>query len=307
MEVAMIWLNNLIAGLLPWVPRSLVGIFARQYIAGETLSDAVTKIRELNNRQIEATVDLLGEDPKSRSDCLKAVETYKNAIRQIRDHRLLCGISLKPSQMGINIDSAFCFDNITTLVRNAEENNIFVRIDMEDVSLKAGTIDLFLKLKTDYDNVGIVMQAYMRSGIEDVNRMIGHNANIRLCKGAYYWEDETTVYKDMAVINSSYVYLLEKLLKAHCFTAIATHDEKIVFEAFKIIDRLGLSKEQYEFQMLYGVSESLRQRILERGHKMRVYVPFGKDWFAYSVRRLKENPRMVSYIIENGLKNIFKK
>ncbi len=303
----MIWLNNLIAGLLPLVPESWVGLFARQYIAGETLSHAVKKIRELNDRHIEATLDLLGEDPKTRNDCRNAVEVYKKAIEAIHDHRLLCGISLKPSQMGLKIDKSFCLENIQTLVLAAHGKNIFVRIDMEDVSLKEDSIAFFLKLKKEYDNVGIVMQAYMRSGINDINRMIENKANIRLCKGAYYWEDEKTVYKDMDIINSSYSYLLTKLLSADCFTAIATHDEKLVFEAFKIIDTLGLSKDQYEFQMLYGVSEKLRQRILDQGHKMRVYVPFGKDWFAYSIRRLKENPKMVSYIIENGLKKILKK
>ncbi len=303
----MIWFNNLIAGLLPLVPRSWVGIFARQYIAGETLSQAVRKIRELNDRKIEATLDLLGEDPKTRSDCLKAVDIYEKVIQAIKEHRLLCGISLKPSQMGLKIDNAFCFENIQTLVQVANEKNIFVRIDMEDVGLKQETISFFLKLKKEYDNVGIVMQAYMRSGIDDINRMIENNANIRLCKGAYYWEDENTVYKDMDIINSSYSYLLKKLLSTNCFTAIATHDEKLVFEAFKIIDTLDLPNDRYEFQILYGVSEKLRQSILDQGHKMRVYVPFGKDWFAYSKRRLKENPRMVSYIIENGLKKIFQK
>ena len=301
----MIWLNNLIAGLLPLVPRSLVGMIARQYIAGETLSQAVIKIRELNDRHIGATLDLLGEDPKTRSACLLAVATYKKALQAIKDEGLSSGISLKPSQMGLKIDQAFCFENIQTLVRAAKEKNIFVRIDMEDISLKEDTIIFFLRLTETYDNIGIVMQAYMRSGIDDINRMTRYGANIRLCKGAYFWEDETTVYKDMSVINSSYVHLLEKLLSNGCFTAIATHDEKLVFEAYKIIDRLKLSKDKYEFQMLYGVSERLRQSILDQGHRMRVYVPFGRDWFAYSVRRLKENPKMVTYIIENMLKRIF--
>lgn len=303
----MIWLNNLIAGLLTLVPRSFVKIIARQYIAGETLSHAVIKIRELNDRHIDATLDLLGEDPKTRSDCLKAVDTYKKALQAIKDEKLSSGISLKPSQMGLKIDQAFCFNNIETLVRAANKKNIFVRIDMEDVNLKEDTIVLFLRLKETYDNIGIVMQAYMRSGIDDINQMIFQKANIRLCKGAYYWEDEKTVYKDMSIINSSYAYLLEKLLSKDCFTAIATHDEKLVFEAFKIIDRLGLSIDKYEFQMLYGVSAKLRQSILDRGHRMRVYVPFGKDWFAYSVRRLKENPKMVNYIIESVLKKIYLK
>lgn len=298
------WFNNLIAGLLPLVPKKIVEVFARQYIAGETLAQAVEKIREFNDRQIHATLDLLGEAPKHRGDSLKAVETYKKAIHAIHENKLLSGISLKPSQMGLKIDKAFCFDNIQTLVQAAGKKDIFVRIDMEDISLKKDTQAFFLRLNETYDNVGIVMQAYIKSGIDDVNRMISHKADIRLCKGAYYWEDSRVVYKDMAIINSSYAYLLEKLLAAGCFTGIATHDEKLVFEALKLIDRLNLSTDQYEFQMLYGVSAELGRTIRDQGHRVRVYVPFGKDWFAYSVRRLKENPKMVSYIFENGLKKL---
>jgi proline dehydrogenase len=187
---------------------------------------------------------------------------------------------------------------IRLIQSRTNDNNIFVRIDMEDVSLKQDTITFFLKLKQDYENVGIAMQAYIRSGIDDINRMIKNNANIRLCKGAYCWENKKTVYKDMDIINSSYAYLLEKLLSNGCITAIATHDEKLVWQALKIIDRMGVAKGLYKFQMPYGMSEELRDIILSQGHRNRVYVPFGKDWFAYSVRLLKENPKMVGYIFE---------
>lgn len=302
----MIWFNNLIAQVLPLVPKSLVRIFAKQYIAGETLMQALEKIRELNDQQITATLDLLGEDPKKRKDCLAAVNVYKKAIEEIRHQNLKSGVSLKPSHMGLKIDQQFCFENVHDLVLHAQKHNVFVRIDMEDVTLKADTIDLYLKLKKEFHNVGIVMQAYLRSAINDINQMIENKADIRLCKGAYFWEDKKNVYKDMQIINSSYAYLLEKLLSSHCFTAIATHDEKLVFEAIRIIDKLGLSKDKYEFQMLYGVAENLRKIIHDQGHPIRVYVPFGKEWFAYSIRRLKENPQMVNYIFANGIKSIFK-
>lgn len=298
-------LNNLIANALPFFPKSFVKIFAKPYLAGETLDDAVEKIRELNHQNIAATLDLLGEDPKKRAECRAAVEMYKKAIDKIAEYRLNSGISLKPSHMGLKLDKTFCFDNIRELVSHAGMHQVFVRIDMEDTALKQDTIDLFLRVKKDFDNVGIVMQAYLRSAIPDVRRMIEEKANIRLCKGAYYWEDKKKVYKDMAIIHSSYVYLLEKLLSHQCFAGIATHDEKLVFEAIKIIDRLGLGKDAYEFQMLYGVEEGLRTIIRNQGHPIRVYVPFGKEWLAYSVRRLKENPKMISYVISNTLKKIF--
>jgi proline dehydrogenase len=196
--------------------------------------------------------------------------------------------------------------NLHALVTHARQHDVFVRIDMEDTTLKEDTIELYLKLRKKFDNVGIVMQAYLRSAINDINQMISVRANIRLCKGAYHWEKKKTVYKDMPIINSSYAYLLEKLLSNHCFTGIATHDETLVFEAMKIIDKLELSKDKYGFQMLFGVQEKLRTIIHNHGHPIRVYVPFGKEWYAYSIRRIKENPQMANYIFTNGLKSIFK-
>ena len=302
----MILFNNLIANLLPLFPKSFVKIFAKPYLAGETLEEAVAEIRKLNSRNISATLDLLGEDPKKRSECRTAVAMYQKAVDKIVEYRLNSGISLKPSHMGLKLDKTFCFDNIRDIVSHAREKKIFVRIDMEDTALKKDTFDLFLRMKDEFDNIGIVMQAYLRSSLQDIQKMIEAKANIRLCKGAFFWEDKKNVYKDMAIINSSYAYLLEALLSHGCFTGIATHDEKLVFEAMKIIDRLGLSKDAYEFQMLYGVEEELRTIILDQGYPVRVYVPFGKDWPAYSIRRLKENPQMVSYIFSSSLKKIFK-
>lgn len=303
----MIWLNTLIAGLLPLIPRPLVRIFARQYIAGETLHQAIAKIRELNRQHISATLDLLGEDPKTKNDCTSAAETYRHAIRKINENRLSSGISLKPSQMGLKLDEQFCYDTIRSIAETAKKHGVFIRIDMEDVSLKEKTIAIFLKLKKEYDNIGIVVQAYTRSGIEDIRQMVLHRANVRLCKGAYYWEGEKDVYKDMAIINKSYAYLLEKLFSGNCFAGIATHDEAMVFEALKLIDKLGVPTGQYEFQMLYGVERGLRRILVDQGHPVRVYVPFGKEWFAYSVRRLKENPKMAGYILTHMFKGLFSK
>lgn len=296
----MIWLNTLIALILPFVPKSLVGIVAKQYIAGETLEQAVARTRELNRNGMGATLDLLGEDPIDKASCTRAVETYEAVIRKIREKKLSAGISLKPSHMGLKLDPVFCLENIRHLVAFAGRYGIFVRIDMEDASLCDATIRLFLELAEAHDNVGIVMQAYLRRAIDDINTMAGCRANVRLCKGAYYWETRDTVYKDGEIVNQSYAYLLEKLLRADCFTAIATHDERLVFQALMIIDRLNVPKGRYEFQMLYGVEEELRRILVSQGRPVRVYVPFGKEWFAYSIRRLKENPRMVGYILGNA-------
>ena len=191
----MMMVNSLIANLLPLFPKSFVKIFAKPYLAGETLEEALAEIRALNARGISATLDLLGEDPKTRSQCRTAVETYTRALDRIAEEGLDSGISLKPSHMGLKLDTAFCFDNIREIVNHAAGSGIFVRIDMEDTALKDDTLDLFFRLKKEFDNVGIVVQAYLRSAIPDIRRMIEEKSNIRLCKGAYFWEHKKEVYK----------------------------------------------------------------------------------------------------------------
>ena len=296
----MIWLNNLIVRLLPFVPVSLVGLVAKTYIAGETLEQAVEKTRELNVRDTRVTLDLLGEDPTTREECTRAVGVYQDIIHAIHSKKLGAGISLKPSHMGLKLDPEFCLANIRSIVEQAAAHDIFVRIDMENDTLRRATRDLFFSIQSTFDNVGIVTQAYLRQGIDEANVLIEKKANIRLCKGAYYWENRQAVYKDGEIVNNSYAYLLEKFLSSGCFVGIATHDEKLVFQSLKLIDQLDLSRDQYEFQMLFGVEEELRQILVDQGHPVRVYLPFGKEWFAYSVRRLKENPKMVGYILANA-------
>ena len=303
----MIWFNNLIAKILPIVPKPIVGMFSRQYIAGETLDDAVPKVKALMEQGMCITMDLLGEEVKKKEDSLKAVETYLQILETINEEKLDGNISVKPTQMGLKLDKEFCYDNIKTLVEKAKEYNNFVRIDMEDSSCVDDTLEIFLRLKKKYSNVGTVIQSYLRRLPEDVNKLIANKANLRFFKGAYYWEPRDVVYKDGEIINQSFAYFLEKLLANKCYIGIATHDEKLVWEGIKLVDKLKLKPDQYEFQMLYGVDHELRRIIVNSGHRLRVYVPFGKEWFAYSIRRLKENPKMVNYIMKNTFKNLFGK
>jgi proline dehydrogenase len=303
----MIWFNNLIAKILPYVPRPFVGIVARQYIAGETLNDAVREVKNLNAQGISATIDLLGEEKKVKEDALKAVEMYHQVLQVIDQEKLDANISVKPSHMGLKLDKEFCYNNLKSLVEAAKKIKNFVRIDMEDSSCTDDTIDIYLRLKKDYSNVGTVYQAYLRRVLDDVNKVVHFKANLRLCKGAYYWEKREVVYKDGDIVNDSFRYAMEKLLSNRCYVGIATHDEKLVWEGIKLVDKLKLKKDEYEFQMLLGVDPQLRRIIVESGHRLRVYVPFGKEWFAYSIRRLKENPKMVNYIIKNTFRRMFGK
>lgn len=299
----MSWFNSFIATLLPYVPKPIVGYFSRHYIAGENLSDAVRVVKELNQSGMCATVDVLGEEVKVKQDSLQAVDMYKQVLRAIDKEKLDANISVKPTHMGLKIDKEFCYENIETLVREAAKFKNFVRIDMEDATCTDDTIEIYLRLKKKYDNVGTVLQSYLRRTIEDINHLIPHNANLRLCKGIYN-EKREIAYKDKSIINYNFNYGLRKLLSNGCYVGIATHDEKLVWYALRLIDELKLTAEKYEFQMLLGVDHELRRIIVNSGHRLRVYVPFGKEWFAYSTRRLKENPAIAGHIMVNTINRI---
>jgi len=279
-----------------------VGIFSKKYIAGSNLQDAIATIQKLNAKGIMATVDILGEEIGQRDDALNAVEEYQNVLIAIEKNNLDSNVSIKPTHLGLKIDKSFCCDNIRIILEKAKKYGNFVRIDMEDHTCTSDTIDIFLELREKYDNLGLVVQSYLRRTITDVNRLIKVHANLRLCKGIYI-EPKSIAYKDPEIINSNYTYSLEKLLENDCYVGIATHDEKLIWHALSLIDRFKLKKEEYEFQMLLGVTENLRDLLVKDGHRMRVYVPFGKHWHAYSMRRLKENPTIASSIIKNMFKN----
>ena len=296
--------NKLIALTLPFVPKPIVGFFSRHYIAGDHLEDAVKLIRELNSQGMMATLDVLGEEVKEKEQSLKAVDLYKSTLQAIHREKLDANISVKPTHMGLTIDKEFCYENIKGLVSEAAKLNNFVRIDMEDASTTDDTIDIYLRLKKDFDNVGTVLQSYLRRTIADINQLISHKANLRYCKGIYN-EKREIAYKDKTLINENFNYGLEKLLNQGCYVGIATHDEKLVWYALKLIDQMNLKPDKYEFQMLLGVDHELRRVIVNSGHRLRVYVPFGAEWFGYSTRRLKENPAIAGHIIRGLLNRIF--
>lgn len=298
------WFNKLIALTLPFVPKPIVGFFSRHYIAGDTLDDAVTLVRELNEQKMMATIDVLGEEVKEKEQSRKAVELYKNVLEAIHNENLDANISVKPTHMGLKIDKEFCFQNIKELVSEAAKVNNFVRIDMEDASTTDDTIDIYLRLKKDFPNVGTVLQSYLRRTIADINHLIKNQSNLRYCKGIYN-EKREIAYKDKSIINDNFKYGLEKLIRNGCYVGIATHDEKLVWHALKLIDQLQLKPEQYEFQMLLGVDHELRRILVGGGHRLRVYVPFGTEWFGYSTRRLKENPAIAGHILRDLINRIF--
>ena len=245
-----------------------------------------------------ATVDILGEEIKQKEDALQVVQQYKEVLAAIEKHKLDSNVSIKPTHLGLKIDKEFCYNNILSIVEEAQKYRNFVRIDMEDHTCTSDTLELYSRIRKELPNVGIVVQSYLRRTISDVDKLAEQKANLRLCKGIYV-EPRKVVYRDREIINDNFKYCLEKLLSKGCYVGIATHDEKLIWHALSVIDKLKIDGEKYEFQMLLGVTEELRDILVKDGHRLRVYVPFGEHWHAYSLRRLKENPRVASYIIKH--------
>jgi len=289
-------LDYILSRSLPLVPRPIVRRVSRRYIAGDTLREAGKVVRALNDGGLMATLDVLGESVTSAALVKSAVQEYLTALRTIRDERIDSNISVKATQLGLKLDADLCLDSMRTLARAAAELGNFVRIDMEDSSCTSATLDLYRRLREEgLLNVGAVLQAYMRRSLTDV-RALPPGSNVRLCKGIYI-EPRSIAYKDRAIVNKNYVRLLEEMLDRGFYVGIATHDEELVWEALRLIDRRGLPRSAYEFQMLLGVDEELRGLIRKDGHRLRVYVPYGASWYAYSLRRLKENPRIAGYVL----------
>ncbi len=289
--------NRLMVSALQLFPKSLVKPFAMRYIAGETLEDATVVVRGLNSKRMMATVDILGENVSTKEESLKAVKASEEVLHTIDRDRLDANLSIKLTQFGLRIDREFCYSNVKRMAEIARSYGNFVRIDMEDSSTTDATLELYERLRSDgFEHVGVVIQASLRRSEEDVKRLCGRRANVRLCKGAYI-EAETIAFRDREEIRQNYLKLLIMLLDARCYVGIATHDDFLVQGAYRTIEALNLQKSDYEFQMLYGVRMKLRDQVVADGHRMRIYVPFGQEWHAYSMRRFEENPQIVRYVL----------
>lgn len=257
----------------------------------------------LNEKNMEVSIDLLGEFIDSLEQAEENKNLYQEIIRRFTNENIKGNFSLKPTMFGLLINKGACYNFIHEVVKTAAEHNRFIRIDMEDSRCVDAELELFVKLKNEFPkNVGIVLQAYLRRTDSDLQTLKENNTeqnpvNIRLCKGIYI-ESEKIAYKKHDEINEHFLKDLEFMFQNKMYAAIATHDKYLVENALKLVDKYNVPKNRYEFQMLYGVTPELRQSIINEGHLMRVYVPFGKHWFNYSTRRLKENPKITQHIIK---------
>ncbi len=289
-------LNQLITTVLPFIPKTIVGQVAKKYIAGVHLSDGIRVGKNLNENGMKATMDLLGEDVKNADETELIKKGIISILRSIKENGLNSNVSVKPTQLGLKIDKELGYRNLKAIIEEADRIGNFVRIDMEDAATIDDTLVMYRRLRSEgFKNTGIVIQAYMHRSADDVRALMKDGTNIRLCKGIYN-ESPSIAYKKKQEIRDNFLKLLRDIIKTGYFVGIATHDEYLIDSAYEIVQKYGLGKEQYEFQMLLGVRERRRDSIVSDGHNLRIYIPFGEQWYAYSMRRLKENPHMAWYI-----------
>jgi proline dehydrogenase len=277
------------------LPRSVVRRVASRYIAGDELDDAVATVGRLAASGCVATIDILGEHVTSREQALATRRAYEQALERLEAEGLPSGISVKPTALGLAVDAALCLSNLEGLAARAAAHRRFMRVDMEESTYTSATLDLVEALHEVHPNVGAVIQARLRRSEADIERLLRDRVSVRLCKGIYQ-EPPAIAFQGFQEIRERYLLLLDRLLAAGCFVGIATHDPFLVDQALRLLGRYGVGARGFEFQMLMGVAEPLRGRLVATGHRVRVYVPYGRDWFGYSVRRLQENPRMARQI-----------
>lgn len=295
-------LNQSIVKILPLVPRGIVRKFANKYIAGDVLADAVEKARMLNDMGIMGTMDVLGENTTNEQEARQAARECIEVLEAIEKNKLDSNLSVKLTQLGLNLDMDFCFENVSRVLDVAKSYKQFIRIDMEDSSVTSKTFEMFERARDYYPNCGIAIQAYLRRTYSDAEQLVKSHTNFRLCKGIYV-EPEKIAYRKKEEINDNYLKTLRLMLSNGSYVGIATHDDKLIDGAYRMLDEMKKKKDEYEFQMLLGVRENLRDKILKDGHRIRVYIPFGKHWYNYSIRRFKENPQMAGYIFKSLFSN----
>jgi proline dehydrogenase len=297
-------LDRAVAFALPAVPKGIVGQFSKRYIAGPTVDDAFRVVRDLRQQGAMATLDILGEFIASQAEADAAARAHDELVRRISAEGLPeTNVSLKLTALGLSIDRQLCVDNMRRLMTTVAAHDNFVRIDMEDSTCTAATLAIYRMLRTEFPGrVGVVLQSRLRRTLGDVDDVTTEPANLRLCKGIYL-EPRPIAYTDPELIRRNFTAALERMFERKAYVGIATHDEILVWEAMRLVRKFGLAREQYEFQMLLGVDEELRRLILQAGHRLRVYVPFGEHWYPYSVRRLRENPEIAGH----ALRAIFRK
>jgi proline dehydrogenase len=288
--------DSALVRLLPAVPKPVVQMFSSRYIAGATLADAVWCVHDLNAGGAMATVDVLGEEITREEETREIAQAYRDVFMAIDEAALDSNVSVKLTALGLDLSYDLCRENLFDVVGTAAGYANFVRIDMEDSSTTDDTLRLYRELReAGRDNVGVVLQSRLRRTVDDIRALADLRPSVRLCKGIYL-EPTAIAFTDYEAIRANFVRCLDELLEAGCYVGVATHDEWLIGESLARISQRGLEPLEYELQMLLGVRDERRDELVEEGHRLRVYVPFGEHWYSYSVRRLQENPAMAGTI-----------
>jgi proline dehydrogenase len=289
-------LDSALVRLLPAVPKPVVQLFSSRYIAGATLQEAADCVRELNLGGKMATVDVLGEEITREEETREIAQAYRDVFAAIHDAQLDSNVSVKLTALGLGLSYDLCRENLLDVVGTAAGYGNFVRIDMEDSSTTDDTLRLYRELRDGgHDNLGVVLQARLRRTLDDVQALADLRPSVRLCKGIYL-EPGTIAFTEYEAVRANFLRCLDALFAAGCYVGVATHDEWLIEESLTRISSRRLGSLEYELQMLLGVREDRRDELVEQGHRLRVYVPFGEHWYRYSLRRLQENPAMAGTI-----------
>ena len=267
-----------------------------RFVAGETLQEALPAILALKRAGLHTTVDVLGESVGSRDQAAAAVDRYLATIAALSERDLDPNVSLKLTQMGLEIDRACCLENVLRVVEAVRGVSGFVRFDMEDHTMTDATLEVWRAAHEAYPGVGVVIQAALRRSSADVDSIIAAHGRVRLCKGAYD-EPASVAYRTRSAVDANYARLMERLLVADVQPAIATHDPRLIAKAISIVEREGIDRGRFEFQMLYGIRRDLQRTLIDRGYQVRTYVPYGTEWYPYFMRRLAERPANVGFMV----------
>lgn len=295
-------LNTVVAHAIPWIPRALIHKISRRYIAGDSLAEAVVRIRQLNAQGYPVTIDVLGEAVSTLEQAQSTADEYIRVLKAIHANGLDASISVKPTAMGMSLDMRHSEQMLERILDSAKRHKSTVCVDMEDVSCTQKEIDLFQGLSARHDNVSLALQAYLQRTYQDIETLVSKKSHLRICKGIYMEDRAHLVddaWRDRSAINPHFLRHVARCFEAGTFVAVATHDTMLIDQVIELASRSGVESSMFEFQMLLGVCEPLRDKLRDRGFGVRIYVPYGNDWYGYSTRRLKENPSIAGHILKS--------
>jgi len=292
-----------LAGIIPLLPRSIVWTVAKRYVAGSSLEDALRVTAELRGRNRLVTLDVLGEQFSSREQVMSMMAEYERALGKLQHDDPSATLSVMMTGFGLRLDPDLCWENLRRLAKDAADRAIGLTLNMEDSSTVDATLDVYRRLRAEgFDAVGIVLQSCLRRTLDDLAALAHLRPRVRIVKGIWH-EPESVAFLDAEAIRRNYVATLARLIACGGYPEVATHDEWLIERSLGLL--AGLSPAQYEFQMLLGVTPKRGDTLIAGGHRLRVYVPYGRDWYAYSLRRLRENPEMAQYIARDTIAGLF--